>query len=641
MFSNSNNNSFTPSVILNEMNLIAVVTDSEGQLIYVSPATEKLLGFSENELINKGWWQKTYPNKDASKIFKDKVKATIKGEIPLNQNPYDRQIVCKDGTMKWIEWRDTLGEGKTYISVGVDITEWKKEEAQNKQNEVILKNIKSIILVSKNNGDIIYVSPSVKNILGYSHNILTGKNWWEITYKNEYEAEQAKEAILKKIYTDEKVYINIGRQKIKTKNGTYKWIEWQRSKSIDNTFISIGTDVTSKIISEIELHKAKEEAEKSLKAKNEFLANMSHEIRTPLNGIIGFTDLLLETKITDEQREYLETMLHSGEILLAIINDVLDLSKLESGKLDIENISFDLPQQINKVVKLMDVKAKHKNIDLNLNIDKNIPQFIESDPTKIGQILINLIGNAIKFTNKGSVTVNVYLKEISSSEKDKIYFEIIDTGIGIVSNKINTVFGAFNQAKSDTSRIYGGTGLGLTIVKKLVNLLKGEIKVSSIFGSGSKFTLSLPINSKQNKEKSVSTAAIKEITAFQPLNLDILLVEDNKTNQLLAKTRLEKWKCNVDIAKNGLEGVKKTQVKLYDIILMDVQMPVMDGYEATKIIKNDISEDVSKIPVLGMSAYTSTTETKKMINSGMEDYIFKPFKPTELYQKLIKYSKKH
>lgn len=634
------NTKFTPSVILNDMNLIAVVTDSIGQLIYVSPATEKLLGFSEAELIRKGWWQKTYLSKDESAGFKKKVKQTIQGEIPLKEKPYDRQIVCKDGTVKWIEWRDSLGEGNTYISVGVDITEWKKEEKENKLNQDILKNIKSIILVSKNNGDVIYVSPSVNKILGFSHTELVGKGWWENTYKSDYEAQKSKEAILKKLYTKEKIYINIGRQKIKTKDGSFKWIEWQRSKSIDNTFISIGTDVTNKILSEIELHKAKEDAEKSLKAKNEFLANMSHEIRTPLNGIIGFTDLLLETKITDEQRQYLEAMHHSGEILLSIINDVLDLSKLESGKLEVESIMFDLHQQVHKVVNLMDVKAKHKNIDLKLNINKNTPQFIKSDPTKIGQILLNLIGNAIKFTNQGSVTVNVYLNEVQNSTSDEVYFEIVDTGIGIVPNKINTVFGAFNQAKSDTSRIYGGTGLGLTIVKKLVNLLKGEIKVSSVFGSGSKFTLSLPLKSQQTTKAEVASKTLTEVTEFAPLNLDILLVEDNKTNQLLAKTRLQKWQCNVDIAKHGLEGVKKTQTKLYDIILMDVQMPVMDGYEATKIIKNDISEEVSKIPILGMSAYTSSTETKKMINAGMEDYIYKPFKPDELYQKLVKYTKK-
>lgn len=627
---------YSPNIILNNINLIVIVTNSSGKIIYVSPATEKLLGYSNDELMH-GWWNKTYKSDIESHNFKEKVQKKVKGLINLNDQPYDRQIICKNGSKKWIEWRDSIGANNTYISVGIDITEWKREEEKNLQNEVILKNINSIILVSSNEGKVVYVSPSVIDILGFSNNELTGDNWWLKTYESVAKANQIKDAIVTKLYTTETVYTNINRQKIKTKSGNYKWIEWFRSKSINNTFISIGTDVTSKILSEIELKKAKENAEQSLKVKNEFLANMSHEIRTPLNGIIGFTDLLLETKISNEQRKYLKTMNNSGEILLSIINDVLDLSKLDSQKLEAEEISFDLHIQIEKVVNLMSVKAGHKNILLNLEIHKDTPKYIKSDPIKIGQILLNLIGNAVKFTNNGSVTVKVFLNE-KSANGPNICFEIIDTGIGIVPNKINTVFGAFNQAKSDTSRIYGGTGLGLTIVKKLIDLLKGQITVSSVFGSGSNFKLSLPVKIQEPNIAIPNTPTT--IVKFEPLNYNILLVEDNKTNQLLAKIRLESWKCNVDIANNGLEGVKSTEKKLYDVILMDVQMPVMDGYEATKIIKNDISPEVSKIPILGMSAYTSSSETKKMIESGMENFIFKPFKPNDLYQMIVKYVKK-
>lgn len=631
-----NNSSYSSNIILNDINLIVIATNKEGELTYVSAATEKLLGYSNTELI-EGWWKKTYISEQESLQFKEKIRQTIEGEIQINDQPYDRQLICKNGSLKYIEWRDSIGSENTYISVGVDITEWKKEERQNQQNEIILNNINSIILVSSNIGDVIYVSPSVVKILGYTHEELIGDNWWLKTYNSSYEADQTKEAIVKRLYKGEKLFTNINRQKIKTKRGDYKWIEWFRSKSINNTFISIGTDVTNKILSEIELKKAKEGAELALKVKNEFLANMSHEIRTPLNGIIGFTDLLLETNITNEQKEYLQTMQDSGEILLSVINDVLDLSKLESQRLEVEEISFDLHQQVKKMVNLMNVKADHKKINLKLEIDPKTPKFVKSDPTKIGQILLNLIGNAVKFTNKGSVTIKIYINE-QMFQGSNICIEIIDTGIGIVPNKINTVFGAFTQAKSDTSRIYGGTGLGLTIVKKLVDLLKGKISVSSVFGSGSNFKLTIPVKFENHTIKIHQD--ITKPSDFAPLNYDILLVEDNKTNQILAKTRLEKWKCKVDIANNGLEAVKKTQKKLYDIILMDVQMPVMDGYEATKIIKNDISVEVSKIPVLGMSAYTSTTETKKMRNAGMEDYMFKPFKPAELYQMLVKYAKK-
>ncbi|WP_111707370.1 PAS domain-containing hybrid sensor histidine kinase/response regulator [Lutibacter citreus] len=628
--------SYSPNIILNDINLIVIVTNASGKLVYVSPATEKLLGFSNEELINE-WWEKTYKSEIESQTVKEKIQQTLKGTIKVNNQSYDRQVLCKNGSNKWIEWRDSIGSDNTYISLGIDVTEWKRKEEQNLQNEVILKNINSIILVSSKDGEVIYVSPSVIKILGYSNKELIGNNWWLKTYESTGKAAQIKDAIITELFSTEPVYTNTNRQKIKTKSGSYKWIEWARSKSLNDTFISIGTDVTSRILSEIELNKAKEAAEQSLKVKNEFLANMSHEIRTPLNGIIGFTDLLLETEITEEQRKYLKTMNNSGEILLSIINDVLDLSKLESQKLEAEEIPFNLHLQIEKIVNLMDVKAGHKHIQLNLEIHKDTPKFIKSDPTKIGQILLNLIGNAVKFTNHGSVTIKAFLNE-KAANGPNICFEIIDTGIGIVPNKINTVFGAFNQAKSDTSRIYGGTGLGLTIVKKLVDLLKGQITVSSIFGSGTNFKLSLPIKIEKSQIETPNVPA--PIVKFEALNYNILLVEDNKTNQLLAKTRLESWKCNVDIAENGFEGVKKAEKKIYDIILMDVQMPVMDGYEATKIIKNDLSEEVSKTPILGMSAYTASSETEKMLNSGMENFIFKPFKPTDLYQMLVKYAKK-
>jgi CheY-like chemotaxis protein len=347
---------------------------------------------------------------------------------------------------------------------------------------------------------------------------------------------------------------------------------------------------------------------------------------------------LLETKLTQEQREHLETMHNSGEILLTLINNVLDLSKLESNKFNIEKIPFNLNRTLNEVVKLMKVKAQEKEILLNLNISPNVPEEVVSDSNRISQILLNLIGNAIKFTDKGSVTVTV--NKIEENDKSAVIsFEIKDTGIGIVSNKINSVFGAFTQAKSDTSRIYGGTGLGLTIVKRLITLLNGQIKVESVFGKGSTFTMTLPLEKGLKNE--IKKVADDEIDIEnQSLGYAILLVEDNKTNQLLAKTRLERWNCKVDIANNGFEGVKKTQQQLYDIIMMDIQMPVMDGYEATKIIKNDISLEVSKIPIIAMTAFTSKTEINRALEAGMDDYIFKPFKPGELFKILKKHGDK-
>jgi PAS domain S-box-containing protein len=628
----------TSELLLNDANLIAVSADEKGHIKYVSAVAEKISGFKTENLLNNLWWENTYGSKNEGLAFKENVIRVLASKTSINPKPYERKLHCKDGSYKWIEWRDSIGANNNYVSIGVDITDWKKKEEIRIQSDAILKNIPNIVLVSSKKGEVIFASPSVEKTLGFPFEEIKGNNWWKKTYVSKNKAEEAKEAILNYVFKGEKSFVEILKQKIKTKNGTDIWIGWEFSKGANGSFISIGKDITDRIISEIELKKAKEEAEESVKVKNEFLSNMSHEIRTPLNAIIGFTDLLLETKLTQEQREHLETMHNSGEILLTLINNVLDLSKLESNKFNIEKIPFNLNRTLNEVVKLMKVKAQEKEILLNLNISPNVPEEVVSDSNRISQILLNLIGNAIKFTDKGSVTVTV--NKIEENDKSAVIsFEIKDTGIGIVSNKINSVFGAFTQAKSDTSRIYGGTGLGLTIVKRLITLLNGQIKVESVFGKGSTFTMTLPLEKGLKNE--IKKVADDEIDIEnQSLGYAILLVEDNKTNQLLAKTRLERWNCKVDIANNGFEGVKKTQQQLYDIIMMDIQMPVMDGYEATKIIKNDISLEVSKIPIIAMTAFTSKTEINRALEAGMDDYIFKPFKPGELFKILKKHGDK-
>ena len=623
-------------LLLNEVNLIIISCDAHGHVTYVSPATEQIIGYKVDQLLGEKWWDFTFFSKEEGQLFKKKVCDITSGKIKVNPKPYDRQLRCKDGSMKWIEWRDSLGADNIFVSGGVDITEWKKTEEIKIQSDTILKSLEIMLMVSDMEGNIIYSSPAVEKMLGYKVEDIMGDQWWKLTYENQQEALQVKNAIYNYVFLNQKDFTDITKRKIKTANGDYKWIEWQLSRGDHGSYISIGTDITQRIATEIELKKAKEFAEESLKVKNEFLANMSHEIRTPLNAVIGFTDLLLETQLTIEQKSHLETMRNSGEILLSLINNVLDLSKLESEKLKIEEIPFNLHKSFNNILKLMKLRADEKKISLDLNIEPNTPINVIGDPTRVEQILLNLIGNAVKFTNKGSV--HVILKQLNeTTDTSEIYFEVRDTGIGIVSNKINTVFGAFSQAKSDTSRIYGGTGLGLTIVKKLVGLLNGSIKVESVFGEGSVFKITLPL---KKDLVNVNTDEVEpEFLMNEPLELSILLVEDNKTNQLLAKTRLERWKCKVDIANNGIEGVKKVQKNMYDLILMDIQMPIMDGYEASKIIKNDISKYVAKIPIIAMTAYATNADINLAKSSGMDDYIFKPFKPRELYNILEKYGK--
>ncbi|RXP63562.1 response regulator [Lutibacter sp. HS1-25] len=621
-------------LLLNEINLIVISCDTTGDVNYVSSATEKISGYSIDNLIGNLWWENAFFSKEEGQLYKKNVIDILKGNATISTKPYERKLKCKDGSYRWIEWRDSITDNNKFISIGVDISDWKKTEIIKIQSETIIKSVDLMIIVSNKEGNVLFASPAVEKMLGYTVEEILGDKWWKVIYDNPFQALKIKNAIIDYVFLYTKEFTDISKSKIKTKNGDFKWIEWQYSKGLDDTYISIGTDITNRINEQIELKKAKETAEKSLKVKDEFIANMSHEIRTPLNAVIGFTDLLLETGLSTEQREYLEIMKNSGEILNSLISNVLDLAKLDSNKLEIENISFNLHKNIYDIIKLMKIRADEKSIELNLIIDPNTPTQVFGDPTRLNQILLNLIGNAIKFTNEGSVTVTIkYIEE--TKDNTLISFEILDTGIGIMSNKINTVFGAFTQAKSDTSRIYGGTGLGLTIVKKLIKLLNGDITVKSKFGEGSVFTLNLPF---KKDHKTISLSEIENgISTDNKLGLKILLVEDNKTNQILAKTRLERWNCKVDIANNGIEGVKKVQKNMYNIILMDIQMPVMDGYEATEIIKNDLSKNKSKIPIIAMTAYTSKKDIQRAFDVGMSDYIFKPFKTSDLFSILVKY----
>ena len=622
---------------LEKVDIFAISYNSVGDVEYISPALKKFIGIDTDASFDELWWKKTYLSRTEIQNFKNKIANLISKGHKLSSKPYCQKFCYNEKAYKWIEWRDNIINNDSLISIGIDVTNWKNKELLVKQTGNVLNKLELLVIEINKTGDIIYATPYVEKLLGYTIDEILGDKWWKATFDDEKTATECKKANHNYIFNNKKPSsFNIFKRQVKTKSGDRKWIEWQLLKGINDTYFAIGTDITDKIFTNLKLQKAKEIAEESLKDKNDFLNNLSHEIRTPLNAIIGFVDLLLESKLSTEQRDQLNTVKNSGKTLLYLVNDVLDFAKLESNKLSLEEIPFNLHKRLNEVIKLLKVKADEKNISLDLDINQNTPKYVLGDPVRVMQILLNLIGNSIKFTNEGFVILSV--KQISETkETTKISFEIKDTGIGIASNKINKIFDVFTQAKKDTARIHGGTGLGLAIVKKLVTLFNGSINVTSKYGKGSTFTVTIPF--KKDVKNKIDNNNNQSIIEYKPLKLKVLLVEDNKTNQLLAKTRLERWECTVDVADNGIEGVKKAQQSLYDIILMDIQMPLMDGFEATRIIKNEISERVSKTPVIAMTAFTSNDDFKKAVKAGVNDYVFKPFKPEDVYKLLKKYGK--
>ncbi len=379
--------------------------------------------------------------------------------------------------------------------------------------------------------------------------------------------------------------------------------------------------------------KAKRTAEDAVKSKQQFLSNMSHEIRTPMNAIIGFTKVLLKTDLSVKQKEYLSAIKLSGDALIVLINDILDLAKVDSGKMTFEQVPFKMAQSIAAMLHLFETKIQEKNLELVKEYDPQIPDVLLGDPVRLHQIILNLVSNAVKFTAKGKITVGVRLIE-ENAEKVTIEFAVTDTGIGIPENKIGKIFDNFQQASSGTSRLYGGTGLGLAIVKQLVEPQGGCINVKSKLGEGSNF--SFVLNFQKTNEKVESETELIEL-GTELKNINVLVVEDIALNQLLMKTLLEDFGFELDIVSNGKIAIEKIQNKSYDIILMDLQMPEMNGFEATEYIRTKLH---SNIPIIALTADVTTVDVAKCKAVGMNDYIAKPVDERMLYNKIIGLIKK-
>src|SRR5664280_2703226 len=374
-------------------------------------------------------------------------------------------------------------------------------------------------------------------------------------------------------------------------------------------------------------------AENAVKAKQQFLSNMSHEIRTPMNAIIGFTKVLLKTELSVKQKEYLTSIKMSGDALIVLINDILDLAKVDAGKMTFEQIPFKMSLSIAAMLHLFETKIQEKNLTLIKEYDDRIPEVLLGDPVRLHQIILNLVSNAVKFTSKGKISVTVKLAS-EDDEKVTIQFSISDTGIGIAKDKMDKIFDNFQQASSNTARLYGGTGLGLAIVKQLVEPQNGSISVKSKIDEGSTFSFILPF-----QKTKMDVAIASEIVELDPgiTNIKVLVAEDIALNQLLMRTLLDEFGFECDIATNGKIAIEMLQAKSYDIILMDLQMPEMNGFETTEYIRHSMN---SVVPIIALTADVTTADLAKCKAVGMNDYIAKPVDDRLLYSKIVGFVKK-
>ncbi|TRX10122.1 response regulator [Flavobacterium gawalongense] len=369
-------------------------------------------------------------------------------------------------------------------------------------------------------------------------------------------------------------------------------------------------------------------AENAVKAKQQFLSNMSHEIRTPMNAIIGFTKVVLKTDLSTKQKEYLNAIKISGDALIVLINDILDLAKVDAGKMTFEKTPFKMKSSISAMLHLFETKIQEKNLKLVKEYDSKIPDVLVGDPVRLHQVILNLVSNAVKFTTKGKITVSVNLLH-EDDDKVILKFAVTDTGIGISNEKIGTIFENFQQATSETSRLYGGTGLGLAIAKQLIEPQGGSIRVKSTINEGSTFSFTLPFQ-KTNADAELEKELIELETEIK--NIKVLVVEDIALNQLLMKTLLDDFGFARDIAENGKIAIEKLKEKDYDVILMDLQMPEMNGFEATEYIRNTMN---STIPIIALTADVTTADLAKCKAVGMDDYLAKPVDERLLYSKIV------
>ncbi len=374
---------------------------------------------------------------------------------------------------------------------------------------------------------------------------------------------------------------------------------------------------------------------KNTENKERFLAHMSHEIRTRMNTVIGMAHLLQKANPNPEQREYLEALQSASNSLLGILNNILDFSKIEAGMIEFEKVEFRLAEILENVKQTIQPRAQEKKLAFLISLNDRIPAALIGDPVRLNQILMNLVDNAIKFTEKGAVLVQVELLE-EDDRSFKLLFSVRDNGIGIPANKLNRIFEDFTQASPEIMRKYGGTGLGLTIVKQLVEMQGGSISVESQVDKGSTFCFILRFEKVVTSSiQSGQTTAVNE-PALRLEGLRILLVEDDKLSQRVAAIMLGKWGATVEIAENGRMAIQKLTTNFYDIVLMDVITPEMDGYETTSYIRNEMNGTINRIPILAMTASASVNAREKVLACGMNDYITKPFEPDNLCTKIIR-----
>jgi len=604
-----------------------VAIDEDDRITAWNSEAERLFGWTEQEALGRRLGETIVPwrHREAHRVRLQRLTQSGQGG---REERVELTALRRDGDEFPAEYSlapTRGGHGWAIHAFIRDITERKARERALAESEtryrLLAETVSDTIVRATPEGIRFYVSPAVRKVLGYEPDELVGHHLFELVHPDDLAAVHASAPALAGGTASLVTY------RARHKDGHYVWIELARRAVLDPAtgkpveLICSGRDVSRRKAAEAALAAAKEEAERANLAKTAFLANMSHEIRTPMHGILGMTDLLLRGTLEAEQRDRAAIIRDSAQSLLTIINDILDISKLEAGRLALESIPFDLATVVEEAVGLLEPKAHEKGVALSHRIDARLRFRLRGDPTRIRQILLNLVGNAIKFTRRGMVNVDVACETRPTAAALRV--EVTDTGIGIPADAIARLFAKFSQADETVGRRFGGTGLGLAISKQLVEAMGGEIGVTSHVGGGSRFwfTLDLPI---AEEATGPGPPAARPGVARSGRGNRILLAEDIEINQLIAAQMLRSAGYSVEVVNNGAEAVTAVQQGQYDLVLMDAHMPVMDGVEAAQLIRS-LAEPKSRLPIVALSADAVDSARETYLGAGMNDFLSKPF----------------
>ena len=647
-----NNAKYARSLL--EASLDPLVTISaKGKITDVNEASLKVTGVRRDKIIGT----------DFSDYFTDPQRANIGYQQVFEKGfvaDYPLTIKHKNGTLTDVLYnaslyKDDYGNVLGVFAAARDVTEQKMIEANLEKSLKEVSDYKfaldefSIVAITDEKGIIKHANDNFCKISKYTRKELIGKDHRIVNSR--YHSKEFMRELWDTI-TSGKVWR--GELKNKAKDGTFYWVQTTIVPFLNNEgkpyqYVAVRTDITdqkrnaaelteAKVFAELatefaeeaklKAEKATRIAEEAMKAKQQFLSNMSHEIRTPMNAIIGFTKVVLKTDLSEKQKEYISAIKVSGDNLIVLINDILDLAKVDAGKMTFEKSPFSLKNSVAAMLQLFETKIQEKNLVFVKEYDNSLPEMVIGDSVRLNQIILNLLSNAIKFTTTGKISVSVRLLN-EDNDQVSIEFSVSDTGIGIQESDVENIFENFQQATSSTAKLYGGSGLGLAIFKQLVEAQGGSISLKSKIGEGSTFIFRL------NFQKTNIKAELDEETLeINPeiKNIKVLVVKYMALNQLLMKTLLDDFGFERDIASNGKIAIEKMKTKSYDIILMDLQMPEMNGFEATDYIRNTLK---SKVPIIALTADVTTVDVEKCKAIGMNDYIAKPIDEKLLYTKIV------